>query len=238
MGAESSIRMLGSGISQPFQIMKFTLVYEGDLPATASSPKPAEVGRIRNELHDQLADLWESHIIFRQLARTARVPVHGKKNLGGVGLVDILPAYEGPVRPVNPGFVDLCGPIQVGGSIGYVPIVRKSLHLVCSIDILFLRNEEPGSLVFQGGDLDNRIKCLFDALRVPSDDEFARSGIVPTADPLYCLLEQDTLISDFSVKTGRILGSRTKKPHAVRLWMDVTVKVLRVTEQNMCLLSD
>lgn len=231
-----TVRIIGDGIAQPFRLMKFTLVYDGDLPATGNKSKPDEAGRIRNVLHDQLADLWESHIVFRQLARTARVSESGKRVLSRTGVVDRLPAYDQPVTPVHPGTIDLCAPITVAG-VGYIPAVRRSLHLVCELDILFLRREEPGSLVFQGGDLDNRIKCLFDALRVPSADE-AKKAPTTTDDPLYCLLEQDTLISDFSVKTGRLLGSRNKKPHAVRLWIDVTIKVLRVTEENMCLLSD
>jgi hypothetical protein len=153
------------------------------------------------------------------------------------GVVDVAPTYDGPIPPVPLGHVDLCAPIPVKGSGKYLPLVRKSLHLVCAIDILFLRHEEPGSLVFQGGDIDNRIKCLFDALRVPNADEASKAP-TPTADPLFVLLEQDALISDFSVKTGRLLGNPAKKAHAVRLWMDISVKVLRVTDENMCLLSD
>jgi hypothetical protein len=51
------------------------------------------------------------------------------------------------------------------GKFGCLPIVREDLHLVCDLDILFLRRENPGSLISGGGDLDNRLKVLFDALR-------------------------------------------------------------------------
>jgi hypothetical protein len=221
----------------PQKLMKFTLVYDGDLPASGNSPKPLYGGKIRNVVHDQLADLWDSHIVLRQLARTARVPMSGTKLLGTGGQAEVLPTYEEPIRPAHDRQIDLCAPIHIAGSASFIPLVRKSLHLVCSIDVLFLRHEEPGSLVFQGGDLDNRIKLLFDGLRVPSPHEATKSE-KPTANPMYCLLEQDSLISDFSVKTGRLLGGRDKRPHAVRLWMDITVKILRVTEQNMCLLGD
>jgi hypothetical protein len=94
--------------------VKFTLVYDGDLPATGNKSKPDEAGRIRNALHDQLADLWESHVVFRQLARTARINKSGKRILGFTGgVVDAIPSYQG-----------------------------------------------PGSLIFQGGDLDNRISHM------------------------------------------------------------------------------
>jgi hypothetical protein len=72
---------------------------------------------------------------------------------------------------------------------------------------------------------------------MPTESE-EKAGGTPTADPLYCVLESDTLISDLSVKTGRLLGERTKKAHAVRLTIDVTVKVLRVRNENQCLIGD
>ena len=87
----------------------------------------------------------------------------------------------------------------------------------------------------QGGDIDGRIKTLFDALRMPSEEE-EKVGGTPTANPLYCLLESDSLISDLSVRTARLLGDRTKKPHAVRL-TDITIKVLCVMDQNQCLIG-
>src|SRR5947209_8395436 len=53
-------------------------------------------------------------------------------------------------------------------------LVREKLSLVCDLDILFLRRENPGQLISHGGDLDNRIKVLFDALRMPQDDNEIR----------------------------------------------------------------
>src|SRR4051794_33767731 len=32
----------------------------------------------------------------------------------------------------------------------FIPLVRRSLSMVCGLNILFLRKEEPGSLVLQG----------------------------------------------------------------------------------------
>ena len=88
MNEQLRCRVIGDGISQPFNLMKFTLVYDGDLPSTGSKSRPDEAGRIRNALHDQLADLWETHIVFRQLARTARVSESGKRRLGRSGIVE------------------------------------------------------------------------------------------------------------------------------------------------------
>lgn len=229
-------------LAEPFELMKFTLIYEGDLPASANTSKPVYVSRIRDAFHDQLADLWDSHIILRQLQRTARTRV----NVTGPPISAAnpasytpakLPDYKDPVPPLKLGQVDFCAPIQVPNSAAYIPLVRQSLNLACALDILFLRHEDPGALVLQGGDIDGRIKTLFDGLRMPSEAE-EKAGGIPTANPLYCLMESDTLISDLSIKTGRLLGDRAKKPHTVRLTIDVTVKVLRVMTENLCLVGE
>jgi hypothetical protein len=39
---------------------------------------------------------------------------------------------------------------------------------MCSLQILFLRHDPPGSVI-HAGDLDNRVKTLIDALRMPND---------------------------------------------------------------------
>ena len=56
----------------------------------------------------------------------------------------------------------------------------------CSLDILFLRRDGPGSLVKHGGDIDNRLKVLFDALRMPDTcDEVCGDSPGPDEDPFY-----------------------------------------------------
>ena len=84
--------------------------------------------------------------------------------------------------------------------------------------------------------MDGRLKTLFDALKMPNPkDEY--KGHAPIADPLYVVLEDDALISDFSIKSGRLLGRGAKRKHEVRLTVDITIKVLRVFDQNQCLIG-
>ena len=118
-----------------------------------------------------------------------------------------------------------------------MPLVRESLALACALDILFLRKEEPGKLILQGGDIDNRIKTLFDALRMPSTDDFngTQGELV---NPFYCLLENDSLINDCAIRTGRLLTRPNADVSEVRLVIDVTVKVMLVRSYNMSLLGD
>jgi hypothetical protein len=220
--------------------MKFTLIYDGALPA-GPSRRAEYAAKIRNELHSQMRDLWDHHVVLRQLARTARtIPnPHAGYYVGSEPIWSpaILPEYKEPIPPLRPGQIDFCAPIEVSGVGPFLPIVRHSLYLACAVDILFLRHEEPSLLFERSGDIDNRLKCFFDGLTIPNREQ-AAAGEPPCSAPLCCLLEDDKLISDFSIRTGRLLGKSEKKAHDVRIQADITIKVLRVMEQTLCLVSD
>jgi hypothetical protein len=121
-----------------------------------------------------------------------------------------------------------------------IPLVRERVNLVCDLDILFLRRENPGQLISAGGDLDNRIKVLFDALRVPQDDNEVR-GLVPTnpAGLLFCLTEDDSLITGFRVTTDRLLepAKSGAEENNVKLIINVEVKATKLTEENLAYFS-
>jgi hypothetical protein len=148
-----------------------------------------------------------------------------------------LPEYKDDPPPLRAGQIDLAAPIPgPNGSGAYLPIVRNSLHLACAIDILFLRHEEPGRLFEMSGDIDNRLKCFFDGLTMPNAEQ-EKAGEDPIDDPLCCLLEDDKLISDFSVRTGRLLGKSAKGQYDVRIQAEITIKILRSFYANEHLLG-
>jgi hypothetical protein len=83
---------------------------------------------------------------------------------------------------------------------------NNKFGLACSLDILFLRRDSPGNLVRSGGDIDNRINTLFDALRRPENgEEVAGFPPGPNEDPFFCLMETDSLVTEVSVITDRLL---------------------------------
>jgi hypothetical protein len=216
--------------------MKFTLIYDGPLP-----PSPQKRARyaaeIRNKLHVQMKDLWDTHVIMRQLVHVARVHRSPTTMLGGSRLPTVLPDYASPPPPIiGQGMVDLTAPISISGIGSFMPIVRNSLYLACGIDILFLRHIEPTRLFEQSGDIDNRLKCFFDALSIPDINQ-AKAGEPACSDPLCVLLENDRLISDFSLRSGVLLGKSEKDKYDVRIQADIAVKVLRVFDGNMCLVG-
>ena len=124
------------------------------------------------------------------------------------------------------------------GDFKCIALVRERLHLVCDLDILFLRRDRPGNLVCGGGDIDNRIKVLFDALRLPQDDNEVRN--LPALNEfLVCLTEDDSLITGFRVTSDRLLepASSEREENNVRLIINVEVKATKLTEENLAYFS-
>lgn len=92
------------------------------------------------------------------------------------------------------------------GAFKLLPLVTEDLHLVCELDVLMLRPDAPGSLV-KSGDIDGRLKTLFDALQIPGVDANQLGNATPSEDeePFYCLLENDKLISQLKIQTDLLL---------------------------------
>ena len=216
-------------------LMKFTLRFDGPL----GSNKPREKWAIRHQIHPQLADLWQTNHVLRRARNLAIIP-DGSAGDGDGSYVTFTQHHTRDSIEPNPsvavGQIDLFGSIMRHTG-RFVPLVRESLALVCELDILFLRKEEPGSLIKQGGDIDNRIKTLFDGLRMPTDaGEFGSSGEVP--EPMYCLLEDDSLVTALNVRTDRLLSRPQADVSEVSLVIGVTVKVTHVAQYNMALIGD
>jgi hypothetical protein len=135
-------------------------------------------------------------------------------------------------QPVFDTTVNLLEPIAIGKGI-YLPLIRESLALVCGLDILFLRKDEPGKIISKsGGDIDNRIKVLFDGLRVTTIEEIRLYDEDNDPNPFYCLLEGDERISELNIRTDRLLTSPNSRPSLVRLVITVSVKVTEVRQYN------
>ena len=125
---------------------------------------------------------------------------------------------------------------KVGNTI-FVPVVTQGLDLVAQLDILMLHPEEPGAIITKGGDLDNRLKTLFDALRNPKDlkelpDNYPQP---PTEQLLYCLLEDDALITGVAMTTDRLLefSSEDEVFLLIRVW----IRGAKTTMDNMSLIG-
>ena len=109
----------------------------------------------------------------------------------------------------------------------FLPLISDWFTAACALDILFLRRDGPGSLVKSGGDIDNRLKVLFDALRMPQTcDELCGDSPSPDENPFYCLLEDDKLISKVQVETNWLLTPPSPTEHIHEVHLIVRVKTV------------
>lgn len=132
------------------------------------------------------------------------------------------------VQTLRPNIIE-----HVGG-FRFAPLVTTRYDLVATIELLFLRPEPPSRLITQGGDIDNRLKTLFDALRMPRVQSEIPSGDSPTTDedPFFCLLQDDALITEIDVKTDVLLDPNARVSEA-HLFIRVQTATVGMTYNNM-----
>lgn len=183
--------------------MIFRLKYDGELLSErrGSFSRIENKHQIRKQIHRQLAVLWKSAYALKTYGSA-------KRSDGKTELEWLSQNYS------------RCG-------FRFVPLISTHWRLLCDLDILFLRGDEPGKLIKSGGDIDNRIKTLFDALRIPSDLSEIGEKVQPGADedPFYCLLENDSLIGGFRVTTDRLLYPESAGEDIDDVSLIITVKV-------------
>lgn len=165
--------------------MNFRLIYRGPLRPQGSAD-PRHKHSIRRAFHLQLSVLWNTVPFINSIGET-----HSDWK-GPNGTKESITRIERLARE------------HAKGQFRFVPLICKELGLACSLKVLMLRREEPGEPAF-GGDIDNRFKVLVDALKIPDDSDLR--GIEPEdgEDPFFCLLEDDCLLTDFQVKSDRLL---------------------------------
>jgi hypothetical protein len=122
-----------------------------------------------------------------------------------------------------------CPPETVTKKVGkfrFFPLVHSGRNEIAELQITMLRPEQgPGYIVSRGGDIDNRLKTLFDSFRMPSN-----KSEIPLSDqpgkneaPFFCLLEDDKLITKLSISTDRLLESCESDSY-VKLIVHVQIK--------------
>lgn len=208
--------------------MKFTLTYEGELRSNDDYRRKWD---IRKHFHPQLQELWRISAPLQSIEKIARVPKEGYfiiETHHSVQDANFQRPEEGPET------IELLAPIASGGRY-FKPLIRNTLALHCGLKILFLRKENPGR-IYQGGDLDNRLKTLFDALSVPNDSQIVNDPTIE--DPIFCLLEDDALIKSIDVDTQRLLTRPNASQHEVHLVIEIDVRVTEAHMYNQPFLGD
>ncbi len=187
--------------------MQFRLTYRGKLKTGKSSTRE-DKQIIRRHFHAQLKFLW------------GQLPLNE------------LSFLTDPLTKGSDQHVNLLADV---GRFQFAPLVSDvhGWNTFAEIEILIMRPSEPGNLINHGGDLDNRLKTLFDALRVPKIEELPNDDApFDSETPFYVLLKDDALVTSFSVITDRLL-TPTECDNDVELTIRVKVNVARSSVKNM-----
>jgi hypothetical protein len=166
--------------------MEFRLLYRGPLPAEKGG-SVALKRDIRRQFHEQIAELWKQRPALRSRESLFFPNINGE-------------------TPLNRKLAKFEIATKSNHIHHFLPLIGEDTGTSCSLDILFLRRESAGGLVTYGGDIDNRIKTLFDALQRPQHPNQLPDEPQPQEeDPMHCLLEDDKYIDQVSIVTDRLL---------------------------------
>ncbi len=189
--------------------MKFRLTYRGVVkpsqPGNNNETDRQQVSladhkmEIRKVFHRQLRKLWDTHPTLSNLQYCEDCGIknqHVSEHLG-TGL------DEHSLAPVKD---HLASKFSLD-DYKFVPIACKDFNVLCQIDILFLRHGEPNGIV-KGGDLDNRVKTVIDALSKPTQtNQLGCKYQTPVdgEDPFFTVMEDDSLVSSLTVTSDTLL---------------------------------
>lgn len=203
-------------------VMEFRLTYEGLLLADTNRNSTVRRSRadhkheIRQKLHSQIKRWWEIS------------PYLSTPHRGGIRILG---------HPYPQHYATEIAQRYNMFGYNFVPLVTRDLELLCSVEVLFLRLGEPGNLINRSGDVDNRLKTLFDGLRMPRNATELGRYVEPNVDenPFFCLLEDDSVITKASVETDALLQPVSAPPDSndARLVITVRIRPGRVKAENL-----
>jgi hypothetical protein len=201
--------------------MEFRLTYEGILlGASKNNTRAKRKHEIRKVFHKQLQRLMWMHPAFEQY--------HADK-------LTHLPEDDPARAERKRQFERVISNYERCGY-HFFPLATRELSLLCSVKILFLRSDMPGGAI-RSGDIDNRMKTIFDALRMPSNKDELGGYDTPGEgeEPFFCLLQDDSLISHAEIETDTLWQPTGDKWDAndARLVVTIRLSPFRVTFANL-----
>ncbi len=203
--------------------VEFRLTYQGTLlsdnarSAIRRGHSAEHKHSIRKVFHEQLKRWWE----ISPYLKSAPGATHG-------GVIFGRPSADHTIDGLAKRFSRV--------NYNFVPLVTRDLELLCSIEILYLRYGKSGQVLTMTGDLDNRLKTLFDALRMPTNTSELGSFIDPEdgEKPFFCLLEDDLVITRAAAESDMLLASADPPdPNYAHVIITVRIRPGRVTAANV-----
>ena len=163
--------------------LDITLKFNGPVPAAQDGKNGDKRSgfkqELRHEFSRQLKRLWQKEPLahfFREGLPVAEYERHKAARLTA------LPGHRPFFR------IEVCG-------FSAIPLVSWHNGLNCELQFVFL-GDERGAI-----DLDNQMKVVFDALRIPQHDGEVPTNMHGHGEDLFCLLEDDSIVKKYSVES-------------------------------------
>lgn len=213
--------------------VQFRLIYRGPLKAEGRGTQgrgPLK-HQIRRVIRPQLAELWNTHPFLK---RFTQAHVRAQRLNAEASAATIEELREKILVTEYDEFTVAQKIAKRFSRAGYnfLPLIGAvfgDVQTACGLDILFLRRDGPGALIQSGGDMDNRIKVLLDALKMPKSGEFQPSSPpAPDEDPFFCVVEDDSLITEIKVTTDRLLLPLAEGEHIHDVHIIINVKTFLI----------
>jgi hypothetical protein len=190
--------------------MEFTLHYRGPLKAASQrNTRKDHKHCLRRHFHNQLKELWK----LPQLAE-----------------------FQDALRVPEPDVVERRTLLRRVGQYHFAPLVGSYFHLVACLEVVMLRPEPEGRIFQRSGDIDNRLKTLLDALKVPNEPAALPDNLAPPSPdetPFFCMLEDDSFITNVDIRTAHWLEPEVQDSDSVVLLLRIRTKPTRVDWGNM-----
>lgn len=196
------------------EFARLTLVYRGSLPACQPNDQKSDAKqRIRLKFSGQLEQHWLTTPVLKEPYELDLVATGHLKH-----------------RQITPEAPYEMYPQCCVSEFGYriFPLVCRYNGLIAEIEMQVLRRSDPGGILNGIADIDNQLKVIFDALRMPlAENELPGNmrGSGSLNDRLFCLLEDDSLITRLLVDTDR-LHTPQDDPDEPKDYAEVNIKVV------------
>ena len=185
--------------------MEFALRYDGQLAGGQSSHQREIKNALRLTFHRQLEQLVSTRWDLRA-AVSRELPVA---------------ILNGERLEVPGGMPDGFFIVERAG-IQWVPMYSQIRADFIKVRIEIYRRQWLHGILYPGGDLDNQAKVILDGLRLPQDDNESKDFDMPAGSRCYCLLENDSLISEVSIASKQHLIDAQPGYASLMIYVDVT----------------
>jgi hypothetical protein len=197
--------------------VELTLRYKGPLAAAGANSRVREKHEIREELGKQLAAYWEQSKSLKELFARGQA----------LQVAELQKDQFVVPRPLKDG-TKFWWRWPLSGY-NFVPLVTQVQEVHVELRMRLYRKNQ--GIIFEGGDLDNRLKTFFDALQVPKDPSQVPKG-PESSQPsekwptIFCLMDDDNLVTTLTIESFKLFTKIPAEYESMQNYVELDLDVI------------